>query len=171
MTKRKIFISVVAVIELSLTAKVQAVCPVCTVAVSTGVGLSRWLGVDDTVTGLWLGGMIVSLIMWSVDWMEKRNIRFRWRALITTVAYYLLICMPLYVAGIVGHPDNALFGVDKLVLGIVAGSGGFYGGAWWYERLKEKNMGHANFPFQKVVMPLTPLIIMSAIFYYSIKMA
>lgn len=55
MIKRKLFISAATAIELGLTAKAQAVCPVCTVAVGTGVGLSRWLGVDDTITGLWLG--------------------------------------------------------------------------------------------------------------------
>lgn len=171
MIKRKLFISAATVIELGLIAKAQAVCPVCTVAVGAGVGLSRWLGVDDTITGLWLGGAIVSLIIWSISWMEKRNVHLRGKGLVTTVSYYVLICAPLYLAGIVGHPDNTLLGIDKLVLGIAAGSGAFYSGAWWYKRLKEKNMGHAYFPFQKVAMPITPLIILSIIFYYLTKQA
>lgn len=171
MNKGKILVLATAVIGLGLTTKTQAVCPVCTVAVSAGVGLSRWLGVDDTVTGLWLGGLTVSLIIWSINWMEERNIRFRWRALITTASYYLLICIPLYMGGILGHPYNTLLGIDKLVLGMATGSGAFFAGAWWYERLKERNMGHANFPFQKVVMPVTPLIILSAIFYFLSKRA
>ena len=171
MKKSKTIISVAAVLGLSLTLGAQAVCPVCTVAVSTGVGLSRWLGVDDTVTGLWLGGLIVSVIIWSLNWMEERNIRFKWRALLTSVSYYLLICIPLYIGGILGHPDNTLLGIDKLVLGMATGSAAFFAGAWWYERLKEKNLGHANFPFQKVVMPITPLILLSVIFYYLNKRA
>ncbi len=61
----------------------------------------------------------------------------------TTVLYYLLLCVSLYLAGLVGLPGNTLLGIDKLVLGIAAGSGAFYLGAWWYERLKEKNMGYA----------------------------
>jgi hypothetical protein len=166
MKKGKMVISAAAVIGLSLTGVAQAVCPVCAVAVTTGVGLSRWFGVDDTVTGVWLGGLIVSLIIWSINWMEERHIRFRARALITSASYYLLICIPLYMGGILGHSDNTLLGVDKLALGMVIGSGAFYLGAWWYERLKEKNLGHANFPFQKVVMPVMPLIMLSAIFYF-----
>lgn len=166
MKNRKIVILAAVVIGLALTMEAQAVCPVCTVAVSAGVGLSRWFGVDDTVTGLWLGGLSVSLIIWSIKWMEERNIRFRGRTVITSVSYYLLVCLPLYVGGILGHPENTFLGIDKLILGMTVGSGAFYAGAWCYERLKEKNLGHANFPFQKVVMPITPLLILSVIFYY-----
>jgi hypothetical protein len=35
----------------------SAICPLCTIAVGAGVGLSRWIGVDDAVTGLWIGGL------------------------------------------------------------------------------------------------------------------
>ncbi len=151
---------------MGLSSEARAVCPVCTIAVSTGVGLSRWLGVDDTITGLWLGGLAVSLVIWSINWMEQRNIRFRWRTPITTVSYYLLIIVPLYATGIIGHPDNTLLGVDKLALGIGVGSAAFFAGAWWYERVKKKNLGHAAFPFQKVVMPITPLVLLTAVFYF-----
>lgn len=103
--------------------------------------------------------------------MEKRNVRFGGKGLITTISYYLLLFVPLYLAGIAGQPDNTLLGIDKLVLGTAAGSGAFYSGAWWYKRLMEKNIGHAYFPFQKVVMPIAPLIILSIIFYYSLRQA
>jgi len=169
MKKWKAVLFAAAVLGLGLTIEARAVCPVCTVAVTTGIGLSRWLGVDDSVSGVWLGGLIVSLIIWSTNWMEERSVRFKWRGLVTSLAYYLLICAPLYLGGILGHPSNTLFGIDKLALGIGAGSGAFYLGARWYESLKEKNLGHANFPFQKVVMPITPLIVLSALFYFLSK--
>ncbi len=34
----------------------QAICPICTIAVGAGVGFSRYLGIDDTIAGLWIGG-------------------------------------------------------------------------------------------------------------------
>ncbi len=166
MTKARLFILTAALTELGLVAEAQAVCPVCTVAVTTGVGLSRWLGVDDTITGLWIGGVIVSLIVWTVSWMDAHNMRLKGRGLITTISYYLLVCLPLYFAGIVGDPNNTLWGIDKLALGIVVGSLGFYAGAWSYEWLKKGNKGQAYFPFQKVVMPLIPLILLSPVFYF-----
>jgi hypothetical protein len=35
--------------------------------------------------------------------------------------------------------------------------------------LKQKNGGKAHFPFEKVVLPVAPLIILSVIFYFVTK--
>ena len=151
--------------------KALAVCPICTIAVGTGVGLSRWLGIDDAITGLWIGGLIVSMIIWTESWLEKKNIRFKGRIFANIFAYYALIIIPLYYSGIISNPLNTLCacGLDKLLFGIIAGSLAFWFGASWYFYLKEKNNGHAYFPFQKVVMPVLPLIILSVIYYFLTK--
>jgi hypothetical protein len=65
-----------------------------------------------------------------------------------------------------GHPLNKLFGVDKLLLGMILGAIGFTWVAIWYEKIKANNGGHAIFPFQKVVMPLSLLTILSVVFYF-----
>lgn len=149
--------------------KVYAMCPVCTVAVAAGVGLARWLKIDDTITGLWIGGLAVSLIMWTNNYLNKKNVNFFGRKILVFIGYYALIVLPLYFTNILGHPLNRIFGIDKLALGIAVGSILFYVGAEWYHYLKDRNGGHANFPFQKVVMPVAPLIIMSVIFYFLTK--
>lgn len=161
-------------ITIVLTKQVLAVCPICTVAVGAGVGLSRWLGIDDIVSGLWIGGLIVSMITWTENWLEKKNIRFSGRILLNTIIYYSLVIIPFYYSGMIGHPSNKLFcfcglNIDKLLFGIIVGSLAFWFGASWYYYLKEKNNGHAYFPFQKVVMPISPLIILSVIFYFLTK--
>jgi len=144
----------------------QAICPICTIAVGAGVGFSRYLGIDDTIAGLWIGGLTVSMIMWTINWLNKKNIHFKGRKIITTLGYYLLIVIPLYWIGIMGHPLNILWGVDKILLGTIIGSLGFLGAGLWYYRLKAKNGGHAYFPFQKVAMPVGTLLILSLIFYF-----
>jgi len=149
--------------------QVHAVCPVCTVTVGAGIGLSRWLGIDDTITGLWVGGLVVSMTMWTISWLDKKNVHFKGRILITTVLYYGLVVVPLYFTGVMGHALHTLWGMDKLGVGIVLGSIGFLGAAQWYEIIKKKNHGHAYFPFQKVVMPISPLIILSILFYFLTK--
>jgi len=163
----KKYIYIVALFFLFLFDKVQAVCPICTVAVGAGVGLSRWLGIDDSIIGLWIGGLTVSMIVWTVSWLEGKKIGFTGLNFLIIILWYALMVVPLYFMGIIGHPYNALgvYGIDKLLMGIVIGSIGFYFGAEWYFYLKEKNGGHAYFPFQKVVMPISPLIIMSIVFY------
>ncbi|MCX6758246.1 MAG: hypothetical protein NTX14_00890, partial [Candidatus Nealsonbacteria bacterium] len=72
---------------------------------------------------------------------------------------------------IIAHPYAFLCSCahDKLILGIAAGASGFYFGAILYEYLKEKNNGHAHFPYEKVVMPIIPLVILSLLFYLLTK--
>ena len=55
------------------TSSAKAVCPICTIAVCAGVGLSRWLGIDDMVTGLWLGGLFVLLSISTIAWLKRKN--------------------------------------------------------------------------------------------------
>lgn len=149
----------------------KAVCPICTLAVSAGVGLSRFLGIDDSITGLWIGGLTVSIITWTESWFDRKKIHFQGRAIVITVGYYLLIVVPLYFTGLIANPANTIYStwLDKLLLGIITGSFGFWAAAEWYYYLKEKNNGRAYFPFQKVVMPISPLVILSVIFYFLTK--
>lgn len=148
-----------------------AVCPICTIAVSAGIGFSRYIGIDDSITGLWIGGLTVSMITWTISWFNKKNINFKGRTVLTALGYYLLIVVPLYFMGIIGNSLNTICacGLDKLFIGVLVGSIAFWFGASWYYHLKKKNGGHAYFPFQKVVMPISPLIIMSIIFYFLTK--
>ena len=149
-----------------LSFPVFAICPVCTVAVGAGIGFAQWLHVDDSITGLWVGGFIVSLIVWSLSYLDKHNIRFPGRGIAVTIFYYAITLLPLHSTGLMWHMLNKLWGVDKLILGVVLGSLVFFGGCAWYNYLKKHNHGHAYFPFQKVVMPMVPLIGLSIVFYY-----
>ena len=56
---------------MSLTSQAHAFCPVCTVAVGTGVTFSRYLGVDDVISGVWIGGLILSSALWLKDILKK----------------------------------------------------------------------------------------------------
>ncbi|KUK50174.1 MAG: transmembrane(s)proteins 13..35 [Parcubacteria bacterium 33_209] len=151
--------------------KALAVCPVCTVAVASGVGASRSVGVDDLIIGLWVGALIVSMIMWTVDWLNKKNFKFKGLGILTAIGYFALVVLPLYTMDIIGNPLNSFCGcgIDKLLVGIIGGSIAFWFGAVWYEYLKERNNNKAYFPFQKVVMPILPVIILSIMFYFLTK--
>ena len=165
---RKIFFTFFC-LNFLFAANIYAFCPVCTIAVGAGVGLSRWLGIDDTITGLWIGGLTASLIAWTLNWLKSKNKTFPYQKIIVAFLYYSFIIIPLVWSDIIGHPFNKLWGLDKLVLGIILGSLGFLGGGLTYQKIKEKNNGHAHFPFEKVVLPVAPLIILSLIFYFAAK--
>lgn len=168
MKLNKLFLAILAVF-LFFANSAQAICPVCTIAVGAGIGLSRWLGIDDSVTGVWVGGLTVSLIMWTLDWLKRKNYSFKGEKIVVSLFYYLIIIVPLYFMGIMGHPLNTLWGFDKLIVGIVLGSLGFVASGLWYYDLKKKNDGHSYFPFQKVAMPVGSMVILSLIFYLITK--
>lgn len=166
----KKFISLLTAFGLFVLVKpAAAFCPVCAVAVGVGLGLSRWLKIDDAVTGVWIGGFIVSLIGWTINWMNSKDWKFYGRKILITVLYYVLTFWPLSVSGIIGHPYNRLWGYDKLLVGTFFGSIVFLAMGIWYNYLKKKNNGHAYFPMQKVVMPVSGVLITSIIFYFITK--
>ena len=141
----------------------RAVCPICTIAVGAGVGLCRYLSIDDAFSGTWIGGLIISLIAWTIDWLNKKNIRFLFRKILVAIFYYAIIIIPLYKMNIMGHPQNKLWGMDKLLAGIIVGSAVFILSILFNDFLKKKNQGKVYFPFQRVVIPILFLIIASYI--------
>ena len=58
---------------LAFNANAQAVCPICVVAIGAGLGLSRWLGVDDLVSSVWIGAFLLTLVIWTIHWLKKKN--------------------------------------------------------------------------------------------------
>lgn len=153
-----------------LAQSVNAVCPVCTIAVGGGVLLSRYLGVDDLIIGVWVGGLVFSLGLWMATYIKKEFIKGqRW---ILTLVFWGLTVWGLEKAGFVGHPISKIFGFDKLLLGMILGSIAFlvgYGIDGFMRRHNKKEAGKALFPYQKVVMPLTLLIIMTSVSFLILK--
>ncbi|MEI8060788.1 MAG: hypothetical protein WCG99_00635 [Candidatus Berkelbacteria bacterium] len=144
-------------------------CQICTVAIIGGLGFSRWLHVDDTVSGVWIGALLVTIIYYSISWLAKYKIKFWGRDFVVSLAYYALVFIPLYTGKIIGHPLNQIWGIDKFVVGAFSGSIFFIAATILYSWLKKKNGNHAHFPMEKVVIPIISLIIVSAGFYFLTK--
>ena len=147
----------------------QAVCPVCTVAVGAGLEGMRLLGVDDVITGIWAGGLSLSLFFWTAGWLKKRGVKSAfWQIVVPFVFYYGLLALVYALPGVQFGASN-LYGIDKFLLGIIVGTIAFYLGARWYVKIKRDNGGHAKFAFQKVVVPLSFLIVATIIFWFITK--
>ena len=140
------------------------VCPVCVVAIGAGLGLSRWFGIDDILTSIWIGAFLIVINLGTLVLMKRKNWIFPDYEVVVTLAYILLTYIPLYYAGIIGHPLNKAWGIDKIILGSVVGTIAFFIGHWINLYLKKINNGKAFFPYQKVVVPLGFLILTTIIF-------
>lgn len=153
--------------------RAHAVCPVCTVAVLGGLGLAEYLHIDDAISGVWIGALTVSMIMWTINWLNGRKIKFIGRKPLVFFGYWAMILIPLYEYlkkhGTLGHVYHQLWGVDKLFLGVAVGAVLFFAGAKAYIYVKDKNNGKAHFPFEKIAFVLVPLALMSLVFYFVTK--
>ena len=146
-------------------------CPVCTVAVGAGLGLSRALGIDDAVTSVWIGGLILSMSYWLLDWAGKKwsslkisNFKFQ---ILVFVLMYLLTLLPLYWAKYIGRATNTAWGIDKILLGTAVGSIVFLIGLAADKWVRAK-YGRQFFQFQKVVFPVISLLLASLLLHFLI---
>jgi hypothetical protein len=146
---------------------VNAVCPVCTVAVGAGLGVSRALGIDDAVTSVWIGGLILSSSFWLIDWLKKKKPEFpisKFRYL-TIVLMYLLFIVPLWLGKYIGRPYNSIFGIDKILFGTFWGSLTFMAGVWADRKIRQVK-GKQLFIYQRVVFPVSALVLTSIILHF-----
>jgi hypothetical protein len=157
------------VLTLFVAKKTFAMCPVCTIAVgSTLVLLEKW-GVDNTVSGLWIGGLLISTSFWTINFLKKKKWDFKGMVPLVILFYYISTIMPLYYYDLIGLPSKMIWGLDKVLVGVILGTIFFMLGHIVYTKIKAANNGRAWFPFQKVVMPILPLAILSVIFYFITK--
>lgn len=147
----------------------MAVCPICTVTVGAGLALAEKIGVDNLVISVWIGGLLASLTLWTIDWLDRKKKTFKFYREIVTGLYYILTLVSLHLTDFLWNEGNTLFGIDKIVLGIFAGTLVFIGANNLYQYLKFKNNGHAHFPFEKVVIPVASLAVLSLIAYFITK--
>ncbi len=148
---------------------VLAVCPVCTVAVAGGLGVSRWLGVDDFISAIWIGGLCFSMTVWSWNYLKKKKKLNLVTGFFALFLVYFSVIFPLQKLNFLGLPFNTLWGFDKIILGLILGTIIFWLGVFFNTFLKKKNEGRVYFPFQKVVMPCVFLLLASLIYYVYCK--
>lgn len=168
--KRSLALAILAFGGILPATAVKAIpCAVCTIAVGAGVGLARWLKIDDRITGLWVGALIASLIAWTIHYLDKKNIHFKGRKILTVILWYGLTIVPFFFTGMIGNPLNTFWGIDKLLFGIILGTIIFIGANLLLNYLKKKNGGKPYFHLQKAIVPVSFLAIASLITYLIIR--
>ena len=136
-------------------------CPVCAVAIASGLGLSRTFGVKDGVIGIWAGALLLAISQGCVTFLRKKNIKNIFLDLLIYALTYCLI-IPMYIgekAPIVFNLET-IFGIDKFLFSIIIGSITLFISSKSYYYMKEKN-GKPHFPYEKVALPIVSLLLVS----------
>ncbi len=153
---------------------VQAQCPVCTVAIGVGVGLCRYLGIDDLITGLWIGALILAFGIITERWFFSRFKGYRnilnslFRKFVWVVLYYILTFVPLKLLGIVGNERNIFLYMDKLIFSSIIGMLGLLLAIWIDNLIRRNRNGKVLFYYQSVVIPVFLLLCISVVFSLTI---
>lgn len=179
--KKIILLGIIAIILIPILSLnlVSAHCPLCTGAAIAGVGFTRAYGVDDSIVGLLLGGFIASTGLWIHNWLKrrKRKIDFPLQALILVSLSFLLLAVPMYMKGMIidfamvkSMPEMhsmlgmGIYGIDKLLLGIITGTL-LISGVFSFSDYLKKKKGKRLFMYQGMVFMLISLAIFSGIFW------
>jgi hypothetical protein len=171
MNKKIIKALTLAAIILPLaTFSARAFCPVCTIAIAGGLGLARWLGIDDIITGAWLGALLFSGLLWYNNTLVRKNKNANQILIRDVIALALTGVFgiwPLYYFKLIGDPLRKIWGIDKLLVGMVIGLAVFGLALFIDKLLRIKKAGKALLPYQKVIIPVTLLLITSYFLYCS----
>jgi len=171
--RRLLTIFALALGGVALTPAAQAQCAVCTLAIVGGLGISRWLGVDDIYVGVWLGAAIFGAAGFGGSLVAKRWPGFKGGKHIVMVAVILFAGVALYFAdGFIKPFDNGIrcdtepcnnisYTLTNLAQGMIIGIICLYAGLYLDKALRQlkDDGGKPYFPFQKVVCPLVMIIL------------
>ncbi len=146
-----------------------AVCPVCTVAVAGGLGLARWLKIDDFITGIWVGALLLSMTYWTKNYLKKKNWDFPFSFPVTIFFYYTITFIPLYKYNMIGTTSNQILSMDRLLAGSIIGSILFIFSVAVDYLLRSFNNQKVYIKLQRVIIPFGLLTIASLSIFFLIR--
>ena len=157
----------VAISLIGILPKVMAHCPLCTGATIVGVGITRSLGLDDSIVGVFVGGMIISTALWFNNILKKKNFggneKLRLFSLIILTS--ILTLVTFYYAGLFGRGNSfRIFGIESILVGSFSGGVLSLGAFYFSNNLKNKNGGKVLFSYQTMIISLIALVINAGLF-------
>ena len=169
MKKLKIFLivlfSLFAIRYTLMPAPVSAHCPLCVAGAAVGITLTRWVGIDDSITGVWIAALLGSMSFWFYSWLVGKKYSFvdKYKPILKPLIYILVFVSTLwsfYKFQLVIRMSQ-IFGLDKLTFGMLTGGILFY----LIDLIKIKHY----FNYQKIVISLGSMTILSLLIYILIN--
>ncbi|MDZ4209757.1 MAG: hypothetical protein U1C56_01100, partial [Candidatus Curtissbacteria bacterium] len=144
---------------------IYAHCPLCVAGAGVGLSLSRWIGLDDSITGLWMAAFLGAMAFWSYLALVKKLNKgpMVWLKPTLYLAIFASTLWSFYKFNLVIRMEK-MYGLDKLTFGIVAGGIAFY----LVDIINDliiKIRGKSLFPYQRIVLSLGTKLVLSVSLY------
>jgi len=140
---------------------VYASCPVCVITVGGGLLIAKKLGIDDLLVSIWISGLNTALAFWIVSFTKNKLFK---NAYILSSIFYLLTIIYLWYSKQLFHKGNTFRGVDKVLFGMTVGLVIFFLAMITDKILRKKKNGKVLFYYQKVVIPIIYLLVVTITF-------
>lgn len=149
----------------SLKALANPACPVCMVTVGASLYIAEKSGLDLCAIGAWSGALLAIFGYFCIRYFNKKKWRFAGRDILLmflSIASigFMYFGKLTYTPSIIG-----ILYIDPFLFSNIAGFLIFILGIHLYEFMKAHNDGHAHFPFEKVVVPVACVAVVSYLLY------
>lgn len=138
-----------------------AQCPACIVTVGGGLLIAKKLGIDDLLVSIWISALNTAIALWIASSIKKKLFN---NPILWSLIFYIFTIVYLYYSKQLFHPKNTFFGLDKIIAGMTIGLLVALFSTFIEKLIRKRNNNKVLFYYQKVMVPLTLLIIITIIF-------
>ena len=136
--------------------------PVCAIGIASGLAISRWLGIDDLTLGLWIGALILSFSIQFNIFLDKKGKSFPYSFWVIFLGTSALSFLPI-LKTITSDPSCNILGFPRVICGSILGALMLFLVDKINLFIIDKNNKKVYFYYQKVIIPIIALIIVSMI--------
>lgn len=144
-----------------------AQCPVCIVTVGGGMILAKKLGIDDFLVSLWISGLNTAISFWLATKIKNRILG---SPIVLSLLMFVFTLSYFIFTDQTGIVSNRLLGIDKIIFGQSLGLLIWLLGIFVDRKSRTLNGGKILFLYQKVVFPISILIIFTLVFKLIFKL-
>ncbi|MDD4937887.1 MAG: hypothetical protein PHX34_02600 [Candidatus Shapirobacteria bacterium] len=144
-----------------------AQCPVCIVTVGGGMIIAKKLGIDDFLVSLWISGLNTAISFWLASKIKNRILS---SPIVLSLLMFGLTLFYFIFTNQTGSSSNQILGLDKIIFGQSLGLLIWFLGIFVDRYSRKLNGGKILFPYQKVIFPISILIIFTFAFKLIFKL-
>jgi len=146
---------------------VYAQCPVCIVTVGGGMLLAQQLHIDAFLIALWISGLDTAISFWLASKFKNKFLKNPLILSIIMLGFTLFYFVSTNQTGVV---SNKILGLDKIIFGQILGLFIWLLGIFIDRKSRKLNGDKILFPYQKVVFPISTLLIFTLVFKLIFKL-
>ena len=155
------------ILHYSLFVRVSlAHCPLCVAGAGAGLSLSRVLGIDDSISGVWMAAFLGAMSFWINNSLKKKYIPFQ--EFVIYVGIFATTLLSFYRFGLINEHNGLIGNLPKLTFGMLVGGVVFYA-VDKVNILIKKRKGKVLFPYQPIAFSLGSMLLLSMGIYILIN--